>query len=678
VTVHRTTLLTLACALAIAIAPGCGDAPSQETPAATIFFDADAAFGAEGAFFDFPYPSDLRLTPEGTPDVAEFPDPGVHILAGLRKGAGERRGFPLMPVGYFRFTEELAPRASTDVVGGGSGAPLILVDIDPASPERGSRLPVVAHTHTPDPYVPEGLLAVAPRPGIVLAPNRRYAFVVTRDVGLASGAVPSAPPSLAALARGETPSGEKGAAMAELYAPLWETLDREGPAREAVVAATVFTTGDVVAETAAISDRVLADVTPSLESYALEPDPSGRHPGFCHVTATITLPQFQRGTPKFDTEGLFELDPTGAPIAQRDETIPVSLAVPRRAMPAGGFPLILYLHGSGGVARQHVDGGDAEPEPGVKWPSEILAARGFAVAGSSLPISPERVPGAGAYDYINLENVIAMRDTFRQGVIESRLFLTALERARIAPEVLADCEGLSLPDGEAAVRFSLERLSIQGQSMGAMYVNLLGAVEPRVEAAVPTGAGGYWMYFILETKLVAGAGGLLSLLLRANQTLTFLHPAMHIAGTALEAVDPMVSASRLGRRSLEGHPARSVYVPFGSDDSYFPASIQDAMTLAYGHPRAGDEIWPSMREAQSLVGLGEPVAYPIRDNLRSSAGAPYTGATVQYDATGFDGHGVYRRLEPVMHQFSCFHSTFREQGTATIVAPAPLGSPCLP
>jgi hypothetical protein len=143
--------------------------------------------------------------------------------------------------------------------------------------------------------------------------------------------------------------------------------------------------------------------------------------------------------------------------------------------------------------------------------------------------------------------------------------------------------------------------------------------------------------------------------------------------TALEAVDPMVSASRLARRPLEGHPTRSIYVPFGENDSYFPDQIFDAMTLAYGHPRAGDEVWASMGQAQALVGLDAVASYPIEGNLRSETGAPYTGAAVQYAAPDFDGHGIYRRLEAVRHQFGCFHASYRKTGSARIVAP---GAPC--
>ena len=202
--------------LATALAPACSSSSSDPSAkAVTVAFDPEASFAAENAFFDFPYPSDLRLTPQGTPDVAAFPDPGVPILVGLKKAAQERKGFPMVPAAYFKFTAKLKERDPELLVDGGVKAPLLLLDVDPTSPERGTAYPVVAQTPNPDAYVPENLLSIAARPGIVLAPNRKYAFVVTRGVGMDAGGEPQAPAMLAALARGEVPAGANGGMAAK-------------------------------------------------------------------------------------------------------------------------------------------------------------------------------------------------------------------------------------------------------------------------------------------------------------------------------------------------------------------------------------------------------------------------------------------------------------------------------
>jgi len=640
----------------------------------------DADLSASGAFFDFPYPSDLRLSPDGTPDLSNFPDPGVPILAGLKVGATQRKGFPVVPVGYFRFTAtaKLSPRDPEKVA---TDKGVLLIDVDPTSPERGTTFPVVAATPSPDPYVPENLLAIAARPGIVLSPNRKYAFVVTREVGFEpGGATPTQPEALAEMARGETPRGAKGPALKELYAPLWESLNQAGVTRDQVIGATVFTTGDVVKDTNELGTKVLAQHSPQtrIENFALEGATSSAKSPFCHVRATINLPQFQKGTAPFNTEGLFEIGADGSPVVQRNEAINVSLAIPKEPMPAGGYPLVVYFHGSGGVSREVIDGGDkattGDPADMLeRWPAAVLTKNHhFAVAGAALPMSPERVPGAGSFDYVNINNMVATRDTFRQGVIESRLFLSALEQLRIPKATVDACQGPSTT--EDAYRFA-PAPHAQGQSMGAMYTNLVAASDERIKLAVPTGAGGYWSYFILRTTKIPGAAGLLSLVLKTTERLTFLHPAVHVAETALEPIDPMVSVPRIGHDPLPNHPSRPIYVPAGKGDSYFPEEIFDAMAVAYRHPRVGDTVWSTMDEALSLINV-KPFSYPVKSNVTGHGTVVFTSAVVQYVNPNGDGHAIYRNVDAVMHQYGCFHESFAKTKTAVVSSPNAVGTPC--
>jgi len=183
------------------------------------------------------------------------------------------------------------------------------------------------------------------------------------------------------------------------------------------------------------------------------------------------------------------------------------------------------------------------------------------------------------------------------------------------------------------------------------------------------------MYFILRTKRVGGEP-FLRLLLGTDQALTFMHPALHAGQMAFEPIDPMVSMPRLSKEPLAGHAPRHILQPVGINDSFFPEPIYDAMTLAYGHPRAGDEVWPSMRAAQGLLGIQAPVDYPVGNNLKSEDGRPYTGAVIQFPASDFDGHGVYRRVATLQHQFSCFHASFRKTGIGIIPPPAAFEAAC--
>lgn len=654
----------------------------------TAAFDLTADLTQGGQFYDFPYPSDLRLTEAGAPELRGFPNPhSVAVVDDLRGRAGDRTGFPVLPVAYFRFSAPLVKQDPEAVIPAAADAPVLLIDVDPASPERGALVPTVIDTPQADDYVPEHTLTVAARPGFVLQGRRKYAFVVMRDLGDADGKPLGVPPALASLRAGRSPGGALGAKAVDLYAPLWETLALIGVDTARVAAATVFTTADVVVDLYDLSESLRAAYHPQITGVHVDPDDGDAHPRYCELAAEISYPQFQRGVPPFDKTvdgaGRFEYDAKGLPKKQRDETALVSISLPRGEMPAGGYPLAVYVHGSGGYHNQVIDRGrtltpDGEPTKG-EGPAFVLAAHGIAAAGSAMPVNPERLPGADDIAYLNLDNVGAFPDTFRQGAIEQRMFLTALLDLRLdkASVLGSACTDVTLPAGATSLRFDPGKLAIMGQSMGGMYTNVIGAVEPRYTAAVPTGAGGYWGYFILKTSLVPGAGALLQLLLKTDAELSFMHPAMHLLETAWEAAEPLVFMPRLARRPLAGHPARPIYEPVGKDDSYFPTVLYDAVVLAYGHPQAGEVVWPTMQEALALDDLDGLLDYPVVNDLTSANGDKYTGVVVQYFGDGiYDPHAIYAQRDEVKYQYGCFLETYFATGTAKVLAPQALGTPC--
>ena len=670
--------------LLFAAACGTSDssAPTSSTgdEAASLVFDVSADVTQADHFFDRPYPSDLRLTADGTPDLSGFPNPqNVPVVEAARTIAREHPGFPVVPVTFFRFTKPVASGDPEKVIAADPASPVLLVDVDPSSPDRGSLYPVVAASLEPDLYTPDGAFAVAPRPGIVLHGHRRYGVVVRRQLGDATGAPLGVTKPMADLAAGIAPGGTDGEATRSLYAPLFETLKTLGVPASDVAAATVFTTGDVVEELAALSSKLVQNYPVQIQHLALDPTPNDR---VCMLKGTIDYPQFQAGKPPFDTEGLFQKGDGGLPKKQRIETAPVAITLPKTEMQKGGFPLVVYFHGSGGSSDDILNAGPSHSKEGPNdpgtGPAYHHAPHGFADAGSALPVNPDRLPGAATTAYLNVNNIAAMRDTFRQGVVEQHMFIEALRTLTIDPALISACSGApTLPAGETSFHFDADKLVAQGQSMGGMYTNLIGATEPRIRAVVPTGAGGFWSYFILKTSLIPNLPGILGVLFRTHAKLTFLHPVLALLETGLEPSDPMVYTPRLARRHLQNHPVRPVYEPVGKGDEYFPIAIYDAMALAYGHKQAGDAVWPSMQEALGLEGLSGILGYPVKNDLKAEDGTAYTGAVVQYEGDGVDDpHYIYRQRDEVKYQYGCFLESFVKTGQATIAAPAPLGTPC--
>lgn len=680
-TVLRTSLASTTFVLFIgALGSGMGSGCSSSETSASgdeSYFLPNADLTNSAQFFDLPYPSDARLTAKGTPDLRGYPIPEIaaNLVKPLRDIASERRGFPMTPIAYFRFHAELATHAPTDTVAAAFASPVFLVDLEGA--KKGELVPTVLATPPSDSYAPDFLLAAAPKPGFVLRPAHKYAFVVTSALKTKAGASVKAPASLLAVLKAQDASHK---ALVDMYMPLTQVLGEKGVTLDQVAAATVFTTGDVVKDTFDLSEKTKAAYKVEITGLKVEPKDGANHPGYCELLGSVTFPQFQKGTPPFDTEGLFELDENGVPKKQRDETSPVTVSIPKGKMPKSGFPLTIYFHGSGGQGAELVDASRStvkgEDGPPGEGPAAILAPLGIAGIASSLPFSTDRFPNAAEQEYLNFDNLSAFRDTFRQGILEQRMFLEAIRTLKIDPATYASCTGIDL-DGQASAFFDESKLIAMGQSMGGAYTNYLSGLEPRVKIAVPTGAGGYWSYFVLETKLVPGVKKAVGGLLGTAEELTFLHPAMNIVQTGWEPIDPLVYTPRLAVRPLPGHPIRPIYEPAGKDDRYFPTPIYDAMATAYGNHEAGDSVWPTMQTSLTLAGRGGILPYPVTQNGRSDSGENFTGVVVQYNGDGIgDPHAIYRQLDQVKYQYGCFLTSFLSTGVAKVPAPAALGTPC--
>ncbi|MBD3886310.1 hypothetical protein IFO70_31970 [Phormidium tenue FACHB-886] len=646
-----------------------GDAKSADTVSS---FNLEANLADQDQFYDLPYPSNLRLNAKGQLNLTGFPIwDDNSIVRDLKSIASDRSGFPVNSVGYFRFNAPLAKQNVDQLIPAQSDSPILLLDVDSNSPDRGRLYPTIASTPKPDDnYVPNSLLEVAPFPGIILHPDRQYAYVIQRSLKDANGKLLGVPKELKQLVNGKTPPGALGAKARQLYQPLWETLDQLGINRKSVAAATVFTTGDVVAETAKLSQQILDRYNLTINRLALDPTDGATYSRYWELHGTVCFPQFQQGQPPFNTNGLFKFTKDGSLIEQRTEVAPVTITIPKTPMPEGGYPVVVYVHGADGLSTQVVDRGPitqkgGKPAPGL-GPAHVLAEQGFATISSAMPLNPERLPGATSKAFLNFANLAAYRDTFRQGVLEQRLLLEALDRLNIKPTAISNTAASFLPAGKTAFEFQTSSVLALGQSHGAQYINMLSAIEPDVKAVVPTGSPAFWPLLLSKTNV----SPLIGLLLGTTQKLDLLYPGLHLLETAWEAADPVVYMPRIAKYPLAGHPVRSIYQPAGKRDTEVPEAVYDALALASGVKQAGSIVWSDMQASLALAGLGGIAAYPVANNVVSENGTPYTGVVMQYEGDGIaDAHTIFSQLDAVKFQYANFFKSFFESGTAVVRKP---------
>ncbi len=629
--------------------------------------------GTTDTFFQFPFPSDARMK-TGFPDLQGYPSGGSPIIKRTLETAEENRGWPLGAVTYFQFSAPVTSYQSFEPLAMDTSAPAYLIDIDSASADRGTLLPITVTTLSRDNYLPDNVIAVAPMPGIVLRPQTSYAVVITTALSDANGARIGASPLWSSVANNQ---GEEK--WRNLYSPLLTTLDQFNIDKKNIAAATVFTTGHPVQAMSDLYSAVRSNFSTAITGLQVV----DTNKGYCELVGDIVFPQFQAGTPPFDTEGLFTLDSSGLPIEQREETAVARIVLPLEEMPTDGFPLMIYMHGSGGQTSAMVDLGPVTiaggtPQAG-KGPAWVVANQfSMAAAAASLPLSPERNPTLDWLAYLNFSNLPAFRDTFRQGALEQGLFFDALQTLRIPSSIVAECEAKGLSKNTTDYTFAAQNLGVLGQSMGAVYLNMVSAIDHRVRAVVPTGAGGMWPKMVLETQSIPNIQTILSLFLNVKEDLlTFVHPSLQTLNYSWQAAEPLYYMPYVANKALSGKTPAHIFEPVGKGDEFFSEGILNAAALAYNNQKAGPTVWPSLQENLTFALQQIGTDLPVQNNRQSIDGTPYTGAVVQYESDGLvNGHYIVFQLEELQFQYGCFLAQALNGIAPTIVTKQPLGSAC--
>jgi hypothetical protein len=544
---------------------------------------------------------------------------------------------------------------------------VFLIDVDQASASFLRRYPVDVHfssKHTQ--YRPGFVLSVVPWQGQPLAPGRLHAAVVMSAAG---GKEPFAQPGfLAQLASGRATPQLSASARAD-YDRAVAALALDGVDFRQVAGLAVFQTDDPLAALSlglqsARKDGIVSEGAPvKTELY----------PDYCVYHSTVQLPVYQRGTPPFiPTGGEWAYGADGAPVLQHRERANVWVTLPRRAPPAGGFPLVVFIRTGGGGARPLIERGVSDASwnllvPGT-GPAMEFARAGFAA------ISVDG-PHGGLRNVLGLDEQVLVFNFLNPGALRDNIRQTAIEQALLADWAgsltvdATDCPGLA----QASVGFDAEHVALMGHSMGATIAPLVAALEPRYRAIILSGSGSSWIENVLHKQKPWPVEELAEILIGyLPLELDRYDPVLSVVQWAAEGADPL-NYNRYLLNEARGQ-ARHVLMFQGIVDHYIMPTIANAESASLGVDVGGQaldadtpELWGSQTLDDALRWSGrQRLPYPISGNREGR-----TAVVVQHRADAIrDGHEVVFQTEPPKVQLRCFLRSWRSAGTPVVVDPA--------
>lgn len=663
--------------LIVLTAVGCGEKFVQRPT--QVSFDP-----ASKDFWALPFPSDARLQEDGTFNLERYPPPRSSLAQtwittadarlqggwGLSAGAFFTLGGPLD-----ESTLPATPEATLQ-----KDAAVYLVDIDPASPERGRRFPLkVTFRAEGGVSRPDHLLALVPEIGFVRRPNTIYAAVVTDSVKDAAGEPLGRSEAFHAAFVGE--EGAHAQAAKDL-ALLREFLTTEKLDASRVAGAAVFRTMDPEAPLRRLVAFAEALAQPApLTAW----EPAEDYPDFRVFRSTWEVPNVQAGDRP--GHGRIQWGPDGRPVQNGAQVARLVLSIPKRPMPAGGFPMMMYLHGSGGEAYEGIDRGpeamdgppprpDAPPGTG---PASYLARRGIALLGFDFPLHGTRKmpPDTTGLEFYSLfgkledpYNIDQSIDNMTVAVMEVVLLSRLVERIEVPASSAAGLDAGGAADG--LLRVNMGRLSAMGHSMGSTLGVVVAGVDPRIQGWVFSGSGGNLVEMANTTTYPVRLKFFVEQLLQlpSGEELSVDHPVLHLFQHLWDQVDPIARARRVAQDPHPERGPRPFLMTAGVTDGYFHPRAQKAMAVALGAPIVGATVEEELPRGMALA-QRDSIDFPAHGNLNG-----VTAGVVQYDVPHELGHYIVFDTAPAQSQYLCFVEGVGTAAGPKIVSPRAADAAC--
>ncbi len=657
---------------ALLLVAGCGsssDQPSGGGPARaqSIFVVPDSLDALSGdTFFDQPWPSDLRYDASGAVDFVGFPNPRKMPLIGayIDSMKGVLHGFSPAASGFLRFTADLDPKSlpATPLDALDPASSVQLIDIDPASPDDGKRERISLFFRAEQgTYWEPDTLAFMPTFGYPLAPHTRYALVVTDKVRAADGGPVVASKSVRELL-GIDPASGATATAAQKLSDAVAQIGKAGIDPKHIVHFTVFTTNDPIAQTIKIRDWVMKnepapDVLPGtwvakdqnadMDVYQGQYGPS---------------PNFQKGSipfSKYGDGGELAFDASGNPVKQNDFNLRFALSVPNATacpMPASGYPIMLYAHGTGGDYRTFVGNGVAD----------AFAKRCVAVMGIDQIFHGTRPGGPCTLNpppcntnvdliFFNVQNPVAARANGPESAID------VVQQARLFTET-----GIQVPAAVSrsgsAISFDGKQLTFMGHSQGGLNGPMFLAIDNQARGGVLSGSGSMISISVLEKTKPVNVAALVKTLmglssLSDQKEVNSFHPGISLIQTIVDPTDPIHYVPHIVQEPRAGFAPKSILMTEGVEadgtgDNYTPPHSIEVESVAMGLPPQNPVIHPIVEDQWGDL---SPVDIPAGGLSGNLAGGKASGVLAQWHASqASDGHFVVFDIPAAMKQASGF------------------------
>ena len=587
------------------------------------------------AYGDAPFPTDAVKDGDRIGPIAGFETLVSSHADLVTAHVAALDGFGLRPLVEF-FVDGPLDAASVPATTSERAAAAALIDIDPASPERG-RVVVMDWRYDAE----RGVVAGAPHPGQMLREGTRYAAIVTDAIRDADGASLHASDDLASLS-GYPRWQATADALAELDPDghvagiaVFTTQHASAPliaARTALEAAPppilAFPDPDVIFRGKTELDRVLGTATRATHGprKGLERWGNGNPTGIAHDhvgvigSGTITVVRFRgddTGTNLAEDE-TFQLGADGAPAPVAVEEIPITFVLPAAPPPAAGYPVVIHGHGLGSSRDALL----AFAEP--------FTAQGFAIVGIDMAGHGSRfdptdeinnasswVPDftgvaamrdgfgdstglASTFDFFEgFLNVSAVRDSIRQSALDLSRVVQLLRRS-----------DLDLSPLRRNVRLDTRRIAYTGESFGTVVGTVFAAIEPDVDLYILDVPGGGILDQILPNSAEIGALALpfIDTVYLPMHQLDRWHPLIGLMQAVIDGADPLTYAPHVlrDRFAIAGETLgpRSVVAIEVLGDQVLSNRGTDALAQGLGL----DVLAPHLEAPAGLASIEAPAA----------------------------------------------------------------------